>query len=147
MKKNGFIVLHDTCPIVEATQLVLEEEYKRILNTVISPKEKERLKWHENVAEKEMIGYNGDAWKIVPLLRTLEKFTVFSIPNACATIISTKKIAAFEPEQGILTPKDLPPVGIIDLPWEYYFNNFEKIMNPYSMNYFKKNISNETDSK
>jgi len=140
LKKDGFIVLHDTCPYWEPAQLVLESDYKRILNTVISPKEKERLKWHENVAKSGIVGHNGDAWKIVPFLRTLEKFTVFSIPNACITVISTRKIAAFEPKRGILTPKDLPSMGIVDLPWEYYFHNFEKIMNPYTMDYFKKNI-------
>jgi hypothetical protein len=138
LKQDGLIVLHDTCPYYMPAQLVIEEEYRDILDSVISRPEKNRLKWHENTKVNDPIGYNGDAWKIVPWLRTLQNFTIFSIPNACITIISTKKMPAFESEH-VLTIEDIPK-NTLTLPWEYYFQNFETIMNPYTMDYFKANI-------
>ena len=153
LNDDGFIILHDTCPRWEPSQLVLEEEYKKILNTVISPSEKKRLHWHEipwdhhdsRLPETDMIGYNGDAWKLLPYLRAMTGRSpinaVFSIPNACVTIISKKRIIAFEHNE-IIHMQELPAEPEM-LTYAYYYENFERIMNPFTMDYFKENI-NET---
>ena len=126
IEDDGFIVLHDTCPQNEARQLVIEHDYKNILNDVISADEKDRMKWHENTAKNDPIGYNGDVWKNVAFYRTKKDFTVFSIPNACVSIISLKKMKNFESENDVnLNFKEESIVN--DLSWSDYFFNFKSI--------------------
>lgn len=139
IEDDGFIVLHDTCPQNELTQLVNENDYRHILNDVISAAEKDRIKWHENTEKNKPVGYNGDVWKNVAFYRTKKDFTVFSIPNACISIISLQKMKNFESEDDInLNFKEESIVD--DLTWADYFSNFKSIMNPVTMEYFKENI-------
>lgn len=139
LEDDGFIVLHDTCPQNELRQLVIEEDFRNILNDVISSEEKSRMKWHENTAKNDPIGYNGDVWKNVAYYMRKKDFTVFSIPSACISIISPKKMKNFKPvtKFGL----DFKEENIVDdLTWHDYYLNFESIMNPVSMEYFKENI-------
>jgi hypothetical protein len=147
LNDDGFIVLHDTCPINEGAQMVIEEEYQEILDTVISVEEKDRLKWHENTKKHDPIGYNGDCWRLVPLLRKhYPNMTILSIPNACVTILSKKKIPKFEGPQSQLLSNGLT-VSLeqfsnnpLELTWEHLWNYFELLMNPFTFKYFEENI-------
>jgi hypothetical protein len=132
LRNDGLIVLHDTCPALKSRQQVVLSDFQNILENVITPDEKERLDWHENTALSEPVGLNGDVWKNVAYLRTIPQFTTFSIPNACCTVLSPRKLPKF----------DQPPLEI-DLAttnWGEYYTRFEEIMNPVSLEYFQENI-------
>lgn len=133
LNPGGVIVLHDTCPREESAQLVLERDYQTMLNTVINAEEKSRLNWHENTAKYGWVGYNGNSWKVIPVYRSVSDYTIFSIPEACISIISTSKLDAFHKSR-LNEYSDVNNVN-----WEDYEQNFEYIMNPYSYEYFIKN--------
>tara|TARA_Y100001937_G_C7135366_1_gene339673 strand:- start:2769 stop:3611 length:843 start_codon:yes stop_codon:yes gene_type:complete len=135
LKDDGIILLHDTCPFKESAQAILREDFDNILRDVISADEKERMSWHENTAKNEPTGYNGDVWKSVAKFRNITDHTIFSIPNACMSVIIPENIKAFKK----------PPLrfssDISNLSWIDYYQNFEVIMNPVSMQYFIEHIS------
>jgi len=139
LKEGGFILLHDTCPQNEMRQLVLENEYQDTLSNVICAAEKKRLNWQENVEKQEPLGWNGDVWKNVAEYRTKEEFTIFSIPSACISIISPRKMDKFYPNEKVILECDNDKIAE-SLGWHDYYSNFEILMNPVSMEYFKENI-------
>jgi hypothetical protein len=137
LNDNGLLVLHDTCPNKESSQKILYSDFEKILNDVICSEEKERLKWHENTKKNQPVGYNGDVWKNVAWYRSNTDYTVFSIPDACISIISKKKMKSFEHKSKI---KDLT---FEKMTWGLYYNCFHQIMNPFTFDYFVENISKE----
>jgi hypothetical protein len=132
LRENGLIVLHDTCPILKSRQQIWLSDYEAILDNVITAEKKDRLAWHENTAASEPKGLNGDVWKNAAYLRTFPDLTVFSIPQACITIVSPRKLDKFD------TPT--PEIDLSTLNWDAYYTRFEEIMNPVSLEYFKENI-------
>ena len=132
LKDDGFIVLHDTCPLFENAQKVLEHDFRNILDNVICQQEKDRMTWSENTAASNPIGYNGDCWRTVAKYMSQTDYTIFSIPNACVTIISPTKLEKFHPKQRCDSWEELK--------WSNYYENFREIMNPISMSYFEQHI-------
>ena len=127
LKPGGFIVLHDTAPVTKNAQGVFREDYDSFINEVVSQEENNRISFRENTEKNGWIGYNGDAWKVVAALRGSTPWHIFSIPEACCTVISLK-------EQTNLAHHDLiskvysNSSGKIE--WEDYVCHYDLLMNP-----------------
>jgi hypothetical protein len=134
LEDDGLIILHDTCPFSEASQKILLNDFENILNDVISADEKKRLSWHENTQKNQPIGFNGDVWKNVAWWRSNSEYTVFSIPNACISIISKQNLPAFD------SNNKLKNLSEEKMNWNLYYNLFQQLMNPVTFSYFKENI-------
>ena len=134
LEEDGLIFLHDTCPFGESSQKILQHDFEQILNDVISADEKKRLFWHENTKKNQPIGFNGDVWKNTAWWRSNSEYTVFSIPNACISVISKQKLDNLDSKNKLKNLKEE------QMSWGLYYNLFEQVMNPVSFEYFKKNI-------
>ena len=134
LNPGGHIVLHDTAPVKESAQLVLQEDYDSYIREVVSVPSKERLTFRENTQKNGWIGYNGDAWKVVAILRATTPWGIISIPEACCTIISPQPVEDLE-HQKILLP--LLQKGFA---WEDYVKNFDAILNPIDYATFEKEL-------
>ena len=132
LSDDGFIVLHDTCPFKKSAQDVLWTDFEKILQDVISCDEKERLKWHENTKKNQPIGYNGDVWKNTAWYHCNTDYTVFSIPEACISILSKQHISSLERK------KTIKSLQFDKMTWLFYYNYFQELMNPISFEEFTK---------
>ena len=94
----------------------------------MSKNEKERLCWHENTQTNGWIGYNGDVWKVVPKYLQKDNLTVFTILDACISIITKRHIPELKSNEKIENKEFV---------WDDYSSNFKNVMNPIEYNFFE----------
>jgi len=121
LRPGGVIILHDTVPLREVSQLVLHEEYESFLGNL--PGQEEYKSFREYSLDNPWLGYNGDSWRVVHRLRNRpksDKIFVGTAADACCTVV------AIEPSAHGFDPP--PPTQKVD--WDYYYNHCADILLP-----------------
>jgi|ETNvirnome_2_300_1030623.scaffolds.fasta_scaffold00079_2 hypothetical protein len=117
---TGVVVLHDTVPVNEEAQLVLEEDYEAFFNNVVNGEKTFR----QGTNERTWRGYNGDTWKAVAALRRMNP----TMPLATVTAACTTVLYPFL-DQMVSIPPLPDSFGEMKLDWDTYVDHGETILN------------------
>ena len=87
LNNNGYIILHDTYPLEQTAQDVIQEEYERYFKNVYEEKLAHHDAFPSDHALQQWIGYNGDSWKVVSSLIETTDLEIYTIKDSCCSII------------------------------------------------------------